>query len=83
MELPVNKDQMIDELLSDMLASLGDEEEPCQEDGWIGITSLLQSSRGLSINQIRARANQSVASGKWEKKIYKKNIYYRVKVLDV
>ena len=67
----------VDEILADMLESVGDREPPTREDGWVSFAELMDASNGLTLNQMRDRAGKMVKSGKWEKLIWGRVIYYR------
>ena len=74
-----SKDITVDEILAEMLESLGDEEEPKSEDGWFVYKDMLHAAKGLKEYQIRDRANKKVEAGEWEKRVWNKQAYYRVK----
>lgn len=69
-----------EELLSEMLESLGDREQPTQEQGWFSFKELASSTRGLTVNQLREKANAMVNQGKWERLKWGVNMYYRQKL---
>jgi len=68
---------MTDDLLSDMLNFLGDDEPPSTEDGWASFAELHQASKGLTDNQLRERLRKMVSAGKLEQRIWSRQAYYR------
>lgn len=66
-----------DDLLLDLLSSLGDAEPPTQAGGWYTIKEMTEVAKGLSETQIRARLDKGVQAGTHEKRIYGNTAYYR------
>ena len=75
----VKTDITVDEIIADMLDSIGDRSEPCKADGWVSFTELLDSARGFTENQMRDKAGQKVKAGEWDGLKWGRLMYYRVK----
>jgi hypothetical protein len=67
----------MDDVIADMLASIGDNTPPSREDGWVTLNDMLLQAKGKSVNQIRTLANRMADAGAWEKIIWNKLVYYR------
>lgn len=68
-----------DDLAAEILSMLGDMQPPSYEEGWRTVADLMPQSHGLSIDQLRNRANAMVKAGKMEQVRWNKVIYYRIK----
>ncbi len=73
------KNISVDDVLTDMLESIGDAEEPTADDGWISFHEMAKAAKGLTINQLREKANRMAEDGLWEKRTWSRQVYYRVK----
>ncbi len=70
-------DITVDELLKDMLESLGDQEPPRQEDGWFTLKQMCDVADGMSEWQLRRALQYGVEKGTHERMVFANSVYYR------
>lgn len=67
----------VDDLIQDLLVSLGDKKEPRAEDGWFTLRQMLDAAQGATEAQLRRSLRKGIESGTHERMVYSNTMYYR------